>query len=202
MLDWTQDDLASESHISISTIRTIELGKTPRTSTINEIREAFEQRGVEFTDCDGVKSRVMGVRALKGADSCDILFAEVAEVSGRSDVDVLLAVKSQDILTKKCGAEHLSNIERLTDIQKSTDVKCLLINIAKPSFARPSFICRAATVPLLGCAGYVIYGDKYAQIVSENFHNFMIVVFDVPLWGEKNRKEFMNIWPTSHSVEF
>jgi DNA-binding XRE family transcriptional regulator len=60
LLDWTQADLAAKAGISPTSINTIEREKgDPKLSTLNAIRHALEQAGVEFQDGDkpGVRIR-------------------------------------------------------------------------------------------------------------------------------------------------
>ena len=54
LLDWSQDDLASHSGLSVNTIRKMELGHiSPRGKTSHAIRHAFEDNGLEFLEPDG-----------------------------------------------------------------------------------------------------------------------------------------------------
>ena len=60
LLGWTQADLAAKADISTTAINSIERGKAdPKLSTVNAIRRALENGGVEFTDGDrpGVRLR-------------------------------------------------------------------------------------------------------------------------------------------------
>jgi DNA-binding XRE family transcriptional regulator len=60
LLDWTQADLAAKAGISPTSINTIEREKgDPKLSTLNAIRHALEQAGIEFQDGDrpGVRMR-------------------------------------------------------------------------------------------------------------------------------------------------
>jgi transcriptional regulator with XRE-family HTH domain len=54
LLDWSQQDLASQAGIGIVTVRQIEAGVTePRRATLVVVRQAFERAGVEFIDENG-----------------------------------------------------------------------------------------------------------------------------------------------------
>jgi predicted transcriptional regulator len=59
LLDWTQADLAAKASISPTSINTIEREKgDPKRSTLNAIRRALEEAGVEFTDGDAPGVRI------------------------------------------------------------------------------------------------------------------------------------------------
>jgi transcriptional regulator with XRE-family HTH domain len=63
LLDWSQQDLATEAGVGIVTVRQIEAGTTePRRSTLVVLRQAFERGGVEFIDENGAGP---GVRLAK-----------------------------------------------------------------------------------------------------------------------------------------
>ena len=54
LLDWSQQDLASQAGVGIVTVRQLEAGvNEPRRSTLEVVRQAFERAGVEFIDQNG-----------------------------------------------------------------------------------------------------------------------------------------------------
>ncbi|MDD3181288.1 MAG: helix-turn-helix transcriptional regulator [Alphaproteobacteria bacterium] len=70
LLDWSQEDLASASGLSIATIRKIESGAlSPRDKTMGAIVSALEEANIEFTDSTGVRVRSNMVTVLEGQDS-------------------------------------------------------------------------------------------------------------------------------------
>ncbi len=51
LLDWSQDQLAAESHVGTKTVVDFERGKrTPYPRTLEDIRRALERAGIEFID--------------------------------------------------------------------------------------------------------------------------------------------------------
>jgi transcriptional regulator with XRE-family HTH domain len=54
LLNWSQQDLASQAEVGIVTVRQLEAGANePRRATLDVIRRAFERAGVEFLDANG-----------------------------------------------------------------------------------------------------------------------------------------------------
>jgi DNA-binding XRE family transcriptional regulator len=54
LLEWSQQDLATTAGVSQVTVHQLEAGSTqPRRATLNVIRRAFENAGVEFIDENG-----------------------------------------------------------------------------------------------------------------------------------------------------
>jgi transcriptional regulator with XRE-family HTH domain len=59
-LGWSQTRLATESGVSLSTVRDFELGtRTPIPNNIAAMRRAIEAAGIEFIDDDG---EAVGIR--------------------------------------------------------------------------------------------------------------------------------------------
>ena len=54
LLDWSQQDLATNAGIGIVTVRQVEAGLTaPRRATLVVVRQALERAGVDFIDENG-----------------------------------------------------------------------------------------------------------------------------------------------------
>ncbi|MCK1546341.1 helix-turn-helix transcriptional regulator [Bradyrhizobium sp. 179] len=65
LLDWSQQMLADRAKVGIVTIRQLEAGThEPRRATLQVVRSAFEEAGVEFIDENGGGA---GVRLRKPA---------------------------------------------------------------------------------------------------------------------------------------
>ncbi|MBV8061673.1 MAG: helix-turn-helix domain-containing protein [Alphaproteobacteria bacterium] len=70
ILEWSQEDLAERTALSITTIRKIESGGiSPRDTTNDSILAVLEDNGIEFTPPEGVNRRKNKITVLDGADS-------------------------------------------------------------------------------------------------------------------------------------
>ncbi len=68
LLDWSQDDLANVSKVSVATIRKIETGViTPRDRTVQLITEALSYAGIVFSGTSGVRLRENDIQTLEGS---------------------------------------------------------------------------------------------------------------------------------------
>ena len=69
LLNWGQNDLSERTGISTTSIGSIENGiSIPRESSLNAIRKAFEDAGIEFTGNDGIRRKSAEVTILRGAE--------------------------------------------------------------------------------------------------------------------------------------
>jgi len=69
LIDWSQDNLAAASELSVATIRKIESGHiSPRDKTMDAIVVALKQAKVEFTPSMGVRLRSNDIVILEGDD--------------------------------------------------------------------------------------------------------------------------------------
>jgi transcriptional regulator with XRE-family HTH domain len=69
LLDWSQEELADASELSVATIRKIETGHlSPRDTTTDAIRDALETARIEFLPPLGVRLRTNDVMMLDGED--------------------------------------------------------------------------------------------------------------------------------------
>jgi transcriptional regulator with XRE-family HTH domain len=200
LLNWSQEDLAQACDISISTIRTMELGKIPRASTLLEVRGTIERNGLEFTEGEGVKRKESDVTILRGYNSCQRLFEDIAACSKRKEYGLLVYTKSEVILTQPSGIDQLTNLDRLEQIKTKPEIKCLLMDTPKPSFSIPSFQCRTTEYPLLGSTSQFIYNNKYAYIMSEGYQSFLVIIFNLSIAAHQAKEEFLSIWKTAQPL--
>ncbi|MDD3181289.1 MAG: helix-turn-helix transcriptional regulator [Alphaproteobacteria bacterium] len=76
LLDWSQEDLAGASDLSIATIRKIESGSiSPRDKTMGAIVTALEDTGAEFFGTSGVRLRDNDTVTIEG-DGCFLRFLD------------------------------------------------------------------------------------------------------------------------------
>lgn len=194
LVGWKQEDLADASGMSLTAIRSLEMGYRPRHSTMDAVRTAFEDAGLEFIDGDGVRRRNDAVKIYESKDNCDRFFDEVAATAKKDGGSVLVSIKSPSVLTHPCGSMRQTNLERLELLRDSVPVQCLLSETIPPQLFATSLEMRPAPANSLGVASCFIYGNKYAEIVQEARHNFLIVVFSIAAVAHDYRKQFLSEW--------
>ena len=201
LLGWSQEDLAEAAKLSITTIRTMELGYAPRSSTLLHICKTIESNGLEFTDGEGVRRRDDEVKVLKGSDSCDKLFADIQKTIKEQNSDVLVAIKSLDILTQTSGVDQRNNLDRLKQVQEIAGVKCLLAEDFNMLSVAAPLQLRAISQAAIGPSSCFVYGDKYVHILPEGRLNFLIVIFNIASVANDHRKHFLSVWERAWPVQ-
>jgi DNA-binding XRE family transcriptional regulator len=195
LLDWSQDDLAEAANVSRTTIRSVEMGYAVRANNIAEIYKALEKNGVEFLDDEGVKRQSEEMKTYRGSNGCDKFFDEILKVAHANDSDIICYIQSQDMLTRPSGATHRTNLERLEEIQKVTDVKCLVSDNVRLPLTPPSFQIRimperSVFLP----SSCFVYGDQWVFAYQDRRMQSAFAVFQKAALAHSCQNHFLQYW--------
>jgi len=90
LLDWTRDDLARASGVSVASLNQIETeNRSARTNSLDKIKQALEGAGVIFTDNSGVKLRSELVSIYESRNGARAFFDDVYSVVSRMNKPVI-----------------------------------------------------------------------------------------------------------------
>lgn len=182
LLDWSQDDLASATGLSVATIRNLEMGfMSPRHSTMHVIREVVENAGVEFTDQEGVRRRLNEVKVYCGQGSEEAFLEDVQRTISRMGGEVLITIKSTEVLAQ------------LTRLKGTTDVRCVLCETVDTKQLLLPFKFRVISKRYIDPVPFHVYGDKYAIALQEGA-SFRIVVFQSAPIAHMYTQHFNSLW--------
>jgi transcriptional regulator with XRE-family HTH domain len=94
MLGWSQKELSSRTNITAEAINRIERGEieNPRVSTIETIKQIFEENGIEFLDQSGVRFKSNKIREISGEDCCLKMFDDIFYYLKKDDELLLIGV--------------------------------------------------------------------------------------------------------------
>lgn len=164
LLNWTQDDLAEKSQVGRGTIQLIENNSPVRISRIIKLHDTLENHGIEFMQSYGVRLRAKDFKDFTGSESCDQFIDHVAKTLKERGGEFICIIREQDMLARVSGTQRRSNIERLEQLQKITNVKCLLTEAVKPSFDAPSFDMRQLPEDTSGMPASVFaFGNQWVM---------------------------------------
>lgn len=91
LLDWSQEELANSTGLSIATIRKIESGSiSPRDTTMGSIIRAMEQANIEFAPSMGVRLKNSEITVIEGDDAYLRLLDDVYHTLKEQKGEVLI----------------------------------------------------------------------------------------------------------------
>jgi transcriptional regulator with XRE-family HTH domain len=202
LLDWSQEDLAANCNLSITTIRTMELGFIPKDTTLQKVRKAIDNAGVEIT-ADGVRRRPEDLKTFRGPDSCDRLFESIAETASDYDGDILVVMVSEDVWLHPNGPTGETNLQRLEKLRDIAPIKCLLsdqIKLPSQSLAMQfQYLQDPSRCAVFSCT--LIYGNKCALIQMISRTEFFIAELCVPVATLRHREKHLSLWEKASSLK-
>ena len=197
MLDWSREDLAAATGLSLSTIRSLEAGTiSPRQATYRTILQAIEENGLEFTDREGVRTSVRDILLFEGTDSADRFFEDMLQTLKQRGGDVRTLCPTQAMLDQAIGASA-HRFERFEQLSAAAGVKCLLSDSREPLHAAAAIQFRAIS-KLQACPSpYFVYGDKLGFAMREGSVELRFIVIQsvsiARLWGDG----FLDLWDSA-----
>jgi transcriptional regulator with XRE-family HTH domain len=194
LLNWSQDDLAAATGLSVSTVRNLESGDmSPRSATASEIRKAIENAGLEFIEPEGIRRRIDEVKVYQGRDSCDMFFDDIRYTVKEKGGSIIAIFKSSNTLAQVCNLAR-DRFERLERLNEFADVKCLLSEVPKYPLPDSSFEYRVILKQHIGPVSYFVYGNKYAIVQADGHSVFRFVVLDSLNLAQSYRSYFFSLW--------
>ncbi len=173
MLGWSQKELSSRTNITAEAINRIERGEieNPRVSTIEAIKQIFEENGIEFLDQSGVRFKSNKIREISGEDCCLKLLDDVFYTLKSGEE--LLLIYSDDKLSppevndsyrriRKAGIKMRQLVEE--------DNNYLMGSLEEYRYIPKKYYSNE---------GMVVYGNKIASFLKE--HQKVILIEDKDL---------------------
>lgn len=204
-LNWGQEDLADATGISVTTICKIESGQQPpRHQTAKQIQDAFEKKGLEFTEREGIRVITKDVLDFQGPDSFEQFLDDVAQTVKDKGGEVIIALKSPDLFLQSDMFSQ-SCVNKLNQLADVTNMRCLLSESLCSAKIIPSLHYRIASDMQIGAASYFVYGNKHAILLAEGDSSLRIVVINCTDLSLSYRKQFSTVWeiasPHIYAVE-
>jgi transcriptional regulator with XRE-family HTH domain len=200
LLEWSQEDLALKTRLSISTVRKMEEGYIPRASTVKEIRNLMEDAGLEFIDNEGIRRR-FDVVQYRGEEGSDKFFDDVLHTLEKRGGEFLGFIKSPAMLLHSFDISEKDNLHRLDRLNKAAPIKCIVSEPAKASFSIPEVRFRVLGVPDSCPSFFYAYGNKYAIILPRADKSLSFVVFELSSQALAYQKHFHSLWDQSLPIK-
>jgi len=195
LLDWSQDDLASSSGLSVATIRKIELGHiSPRDKTAHDIRQAFENAGLEFIEPEGVRIKPDDITIYQGKEGAKAFFDDVYETVKGKGGEIIVTCPSEPPLNEALGDYRFSHYERMIALKDRVKVKCILTEDKNSLPAIDYCEYRWISKHYVDSVPFYVYNNKYAILVFEANPSPKITVIQSHIVAEAFRRQFYSMW--------
>jgi transcriptional regulator with XRE-family HTH domain len=196
-LDWSQEELAQYSGLSVATIRKIEGGSlSPRGPTSMAIRKAFEDHDIEFMESNGVRQRPDDIKVYQDSEGAKDFFDDVYSTAKRKGIEVILVCPSAaEYVSQVLGEYGAHHIERMTALRKDKPfVKCILVEDSGPLWCSAYGEFRRISKNYVNPVPFYVYDDKYAIIVTACDPSPKITVLQSRTIAEAFRQQFYSMW--------
>ena len=192
LLDWNQEELAEAASLSKPSLANYERGiGNPRLETLNSIRTALEEAGIEFMDSVGVrlKQDSLQVKVLLGTDSIYLLFQDIFHSLTEGEERLMYAI-NESRLTRE---ESTDDFEKWAKKFKKKGITAKIIVLDKEeTFVDPTAEYRTISEEHAEDFPYYVYGNKYAFILWEPTPR--VIVMENKIVADNYRGQFQKVW--------
>lgn len=192
ILNWSQQDLAERTGISATSIGSIENGQTtPRASTLEKIRAAFEHGGIEFIELDGIKKKQAEIDILKGINGFHKFSVDLYETLKKDNREILQAYVDDGKFADWLGEEAYPHVKRMESLK---DKRMKILQREGDSYFPAKQYAEYRWVPekQFLAVPFIVYGDKLAIVLFDPEPT--IIVNNYPMVAEAYRFQFFSLW--------
>jgi DNA-binding XRE family transcriptional regulator len=201
LLDISQDDLANAAGLTKQGISKIEDGSVqPREGTIADIMRVVNERGIEFTENEGVRRRPEGVEIYEGPARFDEFFDFLYEyLKHNGNCEVCLSISDQSLLDKyrKDPSLHYKRVKALYDAGM---IKKFRILASKSEYMNHPLFSVFKIQPEGGISptGFWAFGDCLALISFIHSNPPYVVLLRSATIAESYRQAFNVAWAVAN----
>jgi len=200
LLDWSQEDLAAATSLSIATIRKLEMGAiSPRNSTNDQIRKAFEDAGLEFLEPNGVRQLPEEITIYEGHEGICAFFDDVYAFAKEKGGDIITVCINEDPIEEALGDYVAVHCKRMFGLLNHANVKCIL---TENFTSTPAKYCeyRSISKAYVDSVPFYIFGNNYAIFLFEANPSPKIIIHHSALLANAYRKQFYSMWDKAAPV--
>ena len=194
LLDWSQEDFAQLSGLSVATIRKLELGQiSPRGKTNHQIRQAMEDAGLEFIEPNGVRQKPEEITIYDGPQSLISFYETVLAHATREGGEIVTVCINEDPISERLGSFSEMYLSSMAALGDAITMKCILTENNK---SMPAIYCeyRSISKDYVDSVPFYIYGNNYAMFLFSKKHNPKIIIHHSKLLADAYRKQFYSMW--------
>ena len=192
LIKWQQADLARAAGVSQATINNLERGAaTPRPATLNALKQAFEDHGIEFLGESGLR-RVDDITAVTRHSSAEFIRKMNEDIYGalRQGGSELLSCSVDDALWKSKEAQN-ANADFNQWRRRLAIKDRILVPEGRTFFNAPRDRYRFLPAHVIGNITYNLYADRVAFILWRKRQG---VILRNALIADMFRRQFNELW--------
>lgn len=197
LIDMSQDELAQAAGLTPQGLRKIESGDVqPREGTMADIVRVFNERGLEFTDNNGVKFSPKDIQVLEGSDGFlkfyEIVFSYISQHGG----DICVSGVDERLFSKyRPNAErHRDQMSALTAKRKDIIMRILIqegdYNFSASNYATYRWQKRQYFSP----TSFYVFGDMLALISFSHEPPPQVILIKSSSFAQAYRHSFNLAW--------
>jgi transcriptional regulator with XRE-family HTH domain len=194
-LDWSQEDLAGATNLSIATIRKLELGFTsPRFATTNLIRHVFESAGLEFIDSNGIRYRPEDIIVYQHEQGLADFYENILKILSMTCGELLIVTSSIDALLPSKNLKASQAFRNLLRSNITPSIKCLVTETCNQIDSLQGLECRSLSKHYVDPIPFIVYGTQYATVICNSDPSGKIVVVRSASAAAASRRQFYSMW--------
>ena len=199
LLEWDQSDLAKASGLSLTSVATLEQGKSsPRLSTEKAVQKALEDAGIEFLPDPGVRLRreKFHFQLLEGHDSILKVWCDIEECYAKTTGgEVLLSGVDEKIWIER----YKDNLKHVINWRKERNIVTrFLICEGDAWLTADAKYYRAIPKVLFQQTPYYVYADRLAVINWSTPQTVLLI--QNPMIAETFRRQFEFNWSVGREL--
>lgn len=197
LIDMSQDELAKAAGLTPQAIRKIESGEvTPREGTLADITRTFTERGIEFTDNQGVKFKPVGVEIFEGKDRFEDFYLFMYDHLERFGGEVCLSCLDEKLFSKNRKPENFEKHKiKMKHLVDSGRVKFRILATESEHFGKKSYAeYRKHPTQYTSPAAFYAFGECLALVSFDHEPSPYIVLHKSGPFSEAYRNAFNIAW--------
>jgi transcriptional regulator with XRE-family HTH domain len=192
LLEWTQDNLAKASGLSLPAINNLERRiALPRVETLRAVQTAFEQAGIEFTEGPGVRLRGDSIKThvFEGKESIFRLWNDMLETLPKGGERLLNGIDERMF-------DALAGKKRFREMMKKfagrNIVSRILVREGESYFVEPRSHYRWVPEVHFSTIPHFVYANKYAILLAKPVQRVLLI--ENAGIAESFRAQFNKVW--------